>query len=160
MYNRKSLFFSHSIKEKDIEDFLFKYPYLISPEFSDGVMKRQYLLKLKNDEKRFIDLSFWKEREIIVIELKKTRINPSHVTQLSFYTHELKNQCKNKKIKGILIGTGIDKDTLSLIKNLNFRYYEFGKDIPKIIKFCDDCRRACSYLEKQCPWCGCSTFIE
>jgi hypothetical protein len=148
-----------TLSERSIEDILFFFPYLIDRRLKASDM----------EEKKFVlqdgsipDLTFRTKLENIVVELKKGRIEEAHLDQLIHYLTNLK-QRENKKVSGILVGSGIvDKSLLKdKIKKSSFEILlkVYGTDVPTIIKFCKNCRHANSSLRSSCEYDGCTDFF-
>ncbi|MHA1341922.1 MAG: endonuclease NucS domain-containing protein [Promethearchaeota archaeon] len=151
---------SISSSEKDIENFLSLYPYLISPELSSGKLYTQYKIKIGQSKIRYIDILYYKKDCIFVIELKKNIISLTDLVQLSEYIDFFKKESPNKKIIGYIIGRDIKENTLLYLKNKNFIFKKLGYDIPLKIKFCANCRKAVNYFSDECPFCKFTSFIK
>ncbi len=118
--------------EKELENIIHKSPWLLNDRFvvsnivgSNGKKGRQ--INIGNNNGRFIDLLFKdiSDNRPVLIELKKGKLNRDSLSQIVEYrslvlslNDELKNQWKNEfgdhyhAPKLMLIGDGIDKDTL------------------------------------------------
>jgi len=61
-----------------------------------------------------------KQGNIVVIELKKHNITIQDVLQLNRYIEGLRRT--NKKIRGIIVGTGLNKDAYEILIRLGLEY--------------------------------------
>ena len=145
---------------KEIEDILVKYPYLIDESFIDGDLKRQYKVILSNNSVGYIDIIYFKQKEIIVVELKKDIIIKQDITQLSEYVNQIKNEFPNKEIRGFLVGKNIPGEFKRSLKLRGIKFKKLTKDIPLKLKLCDNCRKALRVHDELCKWCNHNTFIN
>jgi len=114
---------------------------------------------LSNGKIDYIDLIYFKNNEITIIELKKGKIKNKDIIQLSEYVNHFIENSQEMKIRGILIGQEIDTDSLRLLKNKGFIYKQLFKDILFELKMCENCRKIMSIYESKCKWCNNDKFI-
>ncbi|NOZ09466.1 MAG: DUF91 domain-containing protein [Gammaproteobacteria bacterium] len=139
--------------ERQIEDYLSDYPYLISPEFEE--VERQ--VRLEKDQ--IADLVYKDDQRIVVIELKKDRANKRDVEQIVGYCKYY--QGGPRKVSGILVARSIIESARTLLDKENTKnpfHMEFkaiGSDIPRDITVCEECGRARG-VEEDCKTLGCN----
>lgn len=146
--------------EKEFENILKTYPYLIDKTLVDGRVESQYKIVLSNGTTRYIDIIFFKKDEIVIIELKKDKVIKKNIQQLNEYVAHLKEIYPNQKIRGILVGRSLESN---LEYSLNLRgliFKKYFKDIPLELKICTKCRKAVSRSLEKCVWCGNQTFLK
>lgn len=133
--------------ERAIEDKLFTYPYLISPELTQ-VTRRQKILP---SGKR-LDLAFDLAEKIVVVEIKRKQADLSALQQLRGYLLELKKKEK-KHTEGILVARTFTEKCLKTVdrKKKILSCKQLGPDIPLEIVICDYCRMARSRFLERCP---------
>ncbi len=151
MLNRNS-------SEKEFEDFLKNYPYLIDENLINGKVDTQISIELFNGKTGIIDILFDNIEKIVVIELKKGKIQPVDITQLTDYVNYYKSNFPEKEIQGILIGQEINQRNLNMIEQKGFSYKELFTDIPIRIKLCLNCRKIIAHKENICKWCESKIF--
>jgi hypothetical protein len=144
------------MNESDIEDILETHPYLIDKKF---LTNPKYTLKRQETQSKQartdLVFTFEHEKEIILVELKKTVLKLSDYKQILRYYQSIKAKYYYPwKIYGYLIGypnpKELDYDMRSF-KWLNLLYLE--KDIPTKIWICQKCRRANSSTVYECKYC-------
>jgi len=151
---------NRSSKEKSFEEILKNHPYLVDESLIGGKVKEQYHIVLKNGFNRYIDLIYFKEDDITIIELKRDIIRKKDISQLSEYVNHVKLLFPEKQIKGILVGQEIDKEILKIMDLRGFIYKQLFTDIPIHIKICLDCRKANNTMRSKCKWCGSEKFLS
>ena len=144
------------MNESDIEDILETHPYLIDKKF---LANTKYIYKRQEtqskDARTDLVFTFEQEKEIILVELKKTILKLPDYKQILRYYNRLKaNYTYPWKISGYLIGypnpKELDYDKRSF-KWLKLLYLE--KDIPIQIRICEKCRKANSSISYECKYC-------
>lgn len=132
--------------ESAIEDLLFSYPYLISPELK--LPLRQTALAPGSRS----DLLFLFPRRASVVEIKRDAIDLCAVRQIQRYLRLLSKQYKN--LNGYLIGSELLPNAAKALKRSNWKitFKELSRDIPLQICICADCRIA---RDRRIPTCIC-----
>jgi RecB family endonuclease NucS len=69
-----------------------------------------------------------KEKNLVVIELKRRKADYNAVQQLKRYVDQVKN-IKSKKTRGILLAPEIGKNSLELLERYNLEFYSFEFEI-------------------------------
>lgn len=146
-------------KEVSFEDILEIHPYLIDESLVDGKLERQYPIELNDGRFNYIDLIYFKETEITVIELKRAEIKKVDVSQLSGYVNYIRNKFPGRIVKGIIVGQSIKKEILKDVEIRAFAYRELFRDIPVRIKICSNCRKAVDERKIKCYWCNSNVFL-
>jgi RecB family endonuclease NucS len=90
---------------------------LIDKALIGGSVQNQFKIYLSNGTVGYIDIIYFKENEVVVIELKKETIIKKDLSQLSEYVHCIKKLYPGKSIRGILIGQYLD-DNLKVFLDL------------------------------------------
>src|SRR5919109_1711669 len=104
--------------ERELEDILYQHPYLIKENFREA--KRQ----ISFEDKTRLDIAFFFEDVIYVIELKKDILSTSTVDQIIGYIENL--QKKHGKItRGIIIGKKPASEE-NLINYINQKGFTIG----------------------------------
>ncbi len=156
----RSLKIKKNSLEKEFENILVRYPYLIDESFSGGKVENQYRITLSNGNIRYIDIIYFTPNKITIIELKKDMVIKKDIQQLSEYVNHIKILYPNKKIQAILAGQRLEKN-LELSLNLRgFIFKKYFKDIPFEIKLCSKCRKATGRNQNRCSWCSYQEFIK
>ena len=125
-----------------------------------GRLDNQYKIVLSSGAIRYIDIIYFKEDEIVIIELKKNKVLKNHIQQLAEYVDHLKKVYPDHKIRGILAGQNLE---INLEHSMNLRGFKFRKyfeDIPFELKLCTDCRKAVRKIQDKCKWCNSESFIK
>lgn len=146
--------------EKEFEDFLKDYPYLIDESINEGSIQTQYPIEIAPGSRRFVDIIHFNDDLITIIELKKGKILGVDVVQLTEYVNYFRKIQPDKKIKGILVGQEIMPSELKYLQMKQFHYRELFTDIPISLKICRKCRKLVDLNLESCKWCECSIFIE
>lgn len=146
--------------EKKFEDILKIYPYLLDESLVGGKLENQYKIVLSEGNIRYIDIIYFKEDEIVIIELKKDKVLKNHIQQLAEYVDHLKKRWPGHKIRGILTGQNLDYNLERSLRLRGFSFRKYFKDIPFKLKMCDNCRRAVRITQKKCKWCNSETFLK
>ena len=136
------------------------YPYLIDENLVGGKLRNQYKIELSDGKIDYIDLIYFKDNEITIIELKKGKIKKKDIVQLSEYVNHFVKNSNGMKIHGILIGQEIDIESAWLLKNKGFIYKQLFRDIPFKLKMCENCRKIMGIHEEKCKWCNSNKFIH
>lgn len=145
--------------EKDYEQILKQFPYLIDDNFSHGKITSQYPITLDNGANRFIDIISIGEKEIHVAELKRGKIKTIDISQLSEYVQHFRKNFIDKSVSGYLIGDEINERDLGFLEQKGFEFKQYNKDIPLNIKICKYCRKAVKEELNDCPHCNKSDFL-
>lgn len=151
---------NRSSKEREFELLLENHPYLIDNSLVDGRIEEQYSITLDNGDIRFIDLIYFKEKEITVIELKRDALQKKDISQLSEYVNHVKKLFPEQKIYGILVGQFASDEILRFLELRDFKYKQYFRDIPVRIKICSNCRKAVDMRKSKCNWCGSIIFFK
>lgn len=117
------------------------------------------MITLSDRNIRYIDIIYFKEDEITVVELKKNTIMKKHIQQITEYIEHIKSVYPNQNIRGILAGQKLETN---LEHSLNLRGLIFKKyfvEIPFKLKLCNNCRKAVRSIQHKCSWCNCQKFI-
>ncbi|MFX1238139.1 MAG: endonuclease NucS domain-containing protein [Promethearchaeota archaeon] len=146
-------------KEASFEDVLEIHPYLIDKTLLGGRLERQYPITLPDGRFNYIDLIYFKENEIVVVELKRERIVKKDISQLTGYIRYIRDKFPEMEVRGILVGQGINEEDLHALEMREFTYKELFKDIPVRIKICSNCRKAVDERKSNCNWCGDKEFF-
>jgi hypothetical protein len=129
------------MQEIDVEELLAFHPYLISRKFEKLKPLRQVT---KRDCR--LDLAFETKDGLSIVELKKERLSPEHVSQIVKYCRIWETPAKPLAREHFLIGKfPVDESALlSALKRtkrkINLLY--LGKEIPKILMKVGDRYRA------------------
>ncbi len=143
--------------ERELEDILYQHPYLIKEDFIKGRRQIQF------EDNTRLDIAFFFEDVIYVIELKKDILSISTVDQIIGYIENLQKE-NGKAAKGIIIGKKpTDKEGLN--NYINHKGYAieieyFDVYISTIYKLCKECRRVNYLNQKKCKYCGCDEWIS
>lgn len=131
--------------EARIEDLLFAYPHLISPELRRPLRQRWLSASSRTD------LIFEERDRIVVVEIKRSAITVGAIRQLDRYKNEL--SLKGKKFLGIAVGKSLHSAAATLLsgKGSPHLYRQLGRDIPLKIVVCHLCRQARSAALIKCP---------
>jgi len=127
-------FWGYGMKEKDLEDLLLKYPYLIE----EGLTLKERHVRIYSDEKneRYIDLVGCDKNNLpVYIEIKKTKFYQKDLGQAIEYYSLLKRIHKNKKFKFVVIAKTIPEPSKIGLQLLGIKYLEFGELPKRRIKF-------------------------
>jgi hypothetical protein len=144
------------MNESDIEDNLATHPYLIDKKF---LANTKYTLKRQEAQSKEartdLVFTFEHDKEIILVELKKTILKLPDYKQILRYYQRLRAKYSYPwKINGYLIGypnpKELDYDKRSF-KWLKLLYLE--KDVPTQIWVCGKCRKANSTISYECKFC-------
>ena len=131
--------------ERQLEDLLFTYPYLLDPGFTR--LKRQRFLNASSR----LDLLAETEEGAVVIELKHGRCGVAEVRQLERYLglQESRSAC----VRGILVGSALTMAATKLCESSRFPiiFKRTGVDVPTRVVVCRECRRARSAHQERCP---------
>lgn len=125
-----------------------------------GKVENQYKITLSNGNIRYIDIIYFKEDEIVIIELKKDKVLKRHIQQLAEYVDHLKKVYPDHKIRGILTGQNLDYNLEHSLKLRGFIFRNYFRDIPFELKLCNNCRKAVRRNQNKCNWCNNQTFIK
>ena len=137
--------------ESEIQQLYESYSYLIEEKFLNRQIFSQYQVS-----SGFIDIIIFLEDEIVVVELKKDRLEEKHILQIASYLRDIKNVFKDTSIiRGILIGkkpkSGIEKIIQQQV--FQIKILVLNRDIPTRIEICDNCRMANNPSKKRCWYC-------
>jgi RecB family endonuclease NucS len=139
-------------EERELEDILFAYPYLIDPSLEKP--RRQVVINKRLRLDLRFELAGGKQ---LIVELKRGKVGTAEVEQLQTYRREI----GSRKTRGILVGAFLteaaEKEIQSLRGAITFR--QLGRDIPTRIIVCSDCRRARDASIERCPSDGSSKTI-
>ncbi|MHA1675282.1 MAG: endonuclease NucS domain-containing protein [Promethearchaeota archaeon] len=149
----------HQFSEREIEDLLVRYPYLMDVRFNGFRPSRQVEIPLSSGNTGIIDILLTVESTIYIIELKKGPISMAHVGQLGQYVNHYKINKKEYDIVGYIIGTSISDYIRGQVANLGYIYKELIAEIPLKIKICEKCRKATAHKNITCPYCFNSNFL-
>ncbi|MBM7652497.1 endonuclease NucS domain-containing protein [Neobacillus cucumis] len=107
----------HILSEKELEDILVIHPELIE----DGLtlLDRQAQLESRRTDLTFFD----KDKNILLVELKKDIVTLENVEQITDYVKRLKGKV-NKRIRGMLIGQEIPQLIQDICKQSNIEWKE------------------------------------
>ncbi len=150
---------NRNLKEREIENILIRYPYLIDDRLIDGKVKNQYKIILSDGSKGYIDIIYFKSHEITVIELKKDEIIKSDITQLSEYVNQIRKEFPKQKVHGYLVGKEMPSEFERSLNLRDFKFKKLGKEIPIKLKLCTNCRKALRINDKMCKWCNNEEFM-
>ena len=139
-------------QEREIEELLFAYPYLVDPTLENP--RRQVVLNNRLRLDLLFDLTDGKK---VVVELKRGKIGAAEVNQLQNYRKEL----GLRKTRGILVGSILTPEGEKRIQNLGsaISFRQIGRDVPIRIRVCLRCRRARSAAFDLCESDGTSETI-
>jgi hypothetical protein len=106
--------FSMYLTEKDMQEIISKHPSLIEKGLK--IIKVEKELEVGKADIVGRD----REGNTVIIELKKHTITVQDVLQLNRYVSVLKPT--NRRVRGIIVGTGINKDALEISGKLGLEY--------------------------------------
>jgi len=106
--------FSMYFTEKDMQEIISNHPSLIE----EGLKIIKVEKELETGKADIIGRD--KKGNIVVIELKKHTITVQDVLQLNRYVSILKST--NKRLRGIIVGTGINREALEIAGKLGLEY--------------------------------------
>lgn len=154
------LFMNHSnISEKQLEDLLTRYPYLLDSSFQGKKIERQVKIELNSGSIGRIDMVINGKYAIHVIELKVEPITMAHIGQLGQYVNFYKKKSPNREVIGYLIGSEASEDILKKIQLLGYKFLQIDRDFPIRIKLCENCRLAYDRKFQQCPSCQSQNYL-
>lgn len=125
-----------------------------------GIVQNQYKITFSDGSIRYIDIIYFKENEITIIELKKDTVIKKHIQQLSEYVEHVKTLFPNKNIRGILAGQQIEANIDHSLNWRGFIFKKYFRDIPFNLKLCNNCRKAVRKSQIKCNWCNCQEFLR
>lgn len=135
--------------ERELEDLLYTYPYLLEPVFDR--FRRQRVLRADSR----LDLLFEGNGESVIIEIKRGTCGVAEVRQIERYLAI--KQGEGATVRGILVGAKLtapaEKARVASRYPICFKQKE--KDVPTRVVICRDCRRARSVYQARCSWCRC-----
>ena len=140
--------------EQTIEDILFAYPYLISPELK--IPRRQEVLSKKSRS----DLIFYFEKRVIIVEIKRGLAGMPALNQLQRY---LKEQSKHGfQTRGILVAHTFTKNCLAESQKYpsTISCKRLVQEVPIQVVICKNCRQARDRRMETCPEDGCSETLR
>jgi len=125
------------MRELDVEELLTYHPYLISEKFAKFKPLRQ--LTKRNYR---LDMAFQTKQGLSIVELKKERLKPEHVSQLLNYCRAWETPSNPLASEHFLIGKA-PQDPESLQNALrrtkrSIRVLILGKDIPRTLMLIGD----------------------
>lgn len=107
----------------------------------------------------YIDIIYFKEHEIVVIEIKREAIIKKDLSQLSEYVHCIKKLYPGKIVRGILIGQYLDDNLKVFLDLMGLTFKSYFYDIPLRLKICDKCRKVVGINQNNCNWCNSEDFL-
>lgn len=139
---------NHQLSESQIEDILIDNPYLLRENYES--LKRQ----VKFRDKTRADIVFYGS-PVLVVELKKTRLESEDVGQIAGYVRNLEAQ-GHKEVSGLLVGLDYSPELEKEVEgtDLPIEMKRLGIDIPTELQKCTRCDRFCGTDRKKCPHCG------
>ncbi len=146
-----------NLTEKVIQILYQTHPYLIEKEFLNQKVVPQYPLP-----SGFADIAVFKQKEIVIVELKVDPLKTTHILQLNGYLEDMERETNsNFNFRGIIIGKESKEDLNKTIKNLKYKIniLILNRDIPTKIKICDKCRLANNIKSLTCFNCSNSKFL-
>ena len=140
-------------EERELEELLFAYPYLIDPGLEKP--RRQVVLS----KRLRLDLQFeLAGGKLLIVELKRGKVGTAEVKQLQDYRRAL----GTRKTRGVLVGSFLTEAAEKQIQlsggTITFR--QLGRDIPTRIVVCLECRRARDASIERCAVDGSSRIIN
>ena len=145
--------------ESDIHSIVRNYPYLISERLAAMRVNHEHVY---SDGTRS-DFIFEDGTLSVVVEVKKGPIDKKMILQLDNYVKNEHERNPEKPVSGILIGRStVNVDVLKLASDRRYTVKFLDVDVPTKIRLCakGTCRRATSYTNERCPYCGSRKFVR
>ena len=141
-------------REKAIEDVLFAYPYLISPELR--FPRRQEVLSKTSRT----DLAFYFPTRVVIVEIKRGVAGVPALRQLERYLRE--HKLKGMVAEGILLAHGFNEACLRASKTSRWSTCCkcLQREVPTDIVICADCREARDRRMEACPHDGSTDVLK
>lgn len=133
---------------------------MLDESLIDGRIENQFKIVLSDGKIRYIDLIYFKENEIVIIELKKDKVLKKHIQQLVEYVEQLKIMYPKHKIRGVLTGQYLEDNLEHSLNLRGFIFKKYFRDIPFELKLCNNCRKAVRKNQFICNWCNSQIFIK
>ncbi|MGQ4891702.1 MAG: hypothetical protein ACP6IP_04340 [Candidatus Njordarchaeia archaeon] len=136
------------LTEEDLHEIIIQYPEIIIP--AEDIIDINH--EKWESERSRADIHIKTRNMEYIVEIKNREIKYRDILQTARYLADAKTE--GRRITPILVGKKISEETEKHAEKLGIAVKIIGREIPKKLKVCGNCKTIYNYEKETCPKCG------